>query len=648
MSRHHSEVGLDHQRESHHDNDLQDVREEDEEAADQEQQQQQRASPLVEAEPQPDCHEYANFTTDHHQQHHIDMGVAAKPDEKHQLHLLRDLLAIERANNEQRHQNNLNMQRYIQRLEEDYLRLQGDLVQALELGHKIKAQKEAQIRCLETTVGQKDTLIEQLQTRLGNLDEAKLRDEFRITLEKQQKLHHLEQDQLKQQIVATEQQLCRERTNNSQLLHQFQQKLDDQLKLHERELANMKLRLAESQETIERILCEPQNLLVKALREDNAQLKSQVDELNLALDETRNRYDSMRKRVDLLLTEQDRLAQQNQDELDRLQQLSVDQRRAYNALKLELDDKQEVIQLLEFNLQRSEKRVKNLLTSLKNKEVTYRELISQSEARQRQETENLNASLKLAEKQLIDMEAQLSEKQNELVRLRLEQENQLESLRNDRDERLSKLATDKTKLAKELQSVEQKLARECEQSNQRAKLAEQLSREVQQFREAGKRLSIELTKSEAKLYAKQQELKAALDSLAEREAERAVGAKSQNRLVSIERELDEERNHSMQLKTNVDELKKANEKLCIKLRIAEANLEKTRSVINHEHEKMMREYEKKMESIKCEQASFDRTKLRYKRYGSKLKKYCEHLKRVHEHLCTPSDCGYIIGQEIDP
>lgn len=552
-----------------------------------------------------------------------------------QLGLLRDLLKIERHNNEIRCQNNYSMQKYIQQLQADYLRQQQDLVEALELSHKVKAQKEAQISVIEDTLKEKDKLVCQLRENLENLNEANLRQEFQKSLERQDSLAKVQQDQLRNQISSLEQQLVHERVNNSQLLQQFQAKLDDQMRLHEQETVELRARLQANQTELDRLLGEPQNLVVKALRQDKSTLSSQVDELTMALEEARTKYDSLRRRMEAALAEQEQIEQKNQDELNRIQEQYVDQRRTLNELKLELEDKDEIVQILQFNLQRSEKRVKNLIGALKNKEEAYNGLVSQLELRHEQESERSNGTLRSIEKRLIECEAEMNKKQNEIVRLQLEHENQLESLRNDRDERLNRLSLDRVRLERELQGTELKLAKEAEKISHQCKLIDGLNKDVKQFKEESRRLSLELTKSEAKLYAKQQELDKLTNTINQQPKPEDV------RLVSLE--LDESKRHSRRLETQIEDLKGDNEKLCIKLRVAEANLSKMGSAISREHTKMMQEYEKKIAQIKEEQSVFDRSKMRYKKYGYKLKKYCEHLRRVHEHLCNPSVCGYIIG-----
>lgn len=581
----------------------------------------------------------------HCRQHNHDLDNHNELDKDQQLSLLRDLLRVERANTERSRANNAAIKRYVQQLQMDYLKQQSDLMAALELGHKIKGQKEAQIATIEATVNEKEALIEQLRLNLANLDEQRLRREFEAALSKQNQTNQLELDQLRNQIQAGEQQLAREKAEQLQLSEQFRVKLDEQKRVHDKELAALCSQLRETRAELDRLLSEPQNLIIKALKEDKSALDIRLDEQNMVAHELQTKYDALKKRLESIMSEQEQSQQQYRDEVDKLQQQQADQRRSLSELKCELADKDEIIQVSQFNLQRSEKRVKNLLGAMKNQEETYRGMVAQMELKHCQEIEKIEAACKAAEKQLIANGDELDKKQNEIVRLRLTHENQLDSMRTDRDERTNRAALEKQGLEKELRATELKLAREIEKATSQARLIDQLHKEVKQFREESKRLSIELTKCEAKLYAKQQEFNQSIERLTARLAEgepAEVGGESA-RLQQLKSELDEERRMSRKLNANIEELKKENGKLNVKLRIAESNLSRTSAAINREHGKMLREFEKKLEQIRSEQVDMVKSKMRYKRYGYKLKKYCEHLKRVHEHLCQPNVCGYVLG-----
>lgn len=560
----------------------------------------------------------------------------------HQLDLLKELLAVERRQNEQRRHNNSAMQQYLQKMQTEYLRLQRDLVEALELAHKIKSQKEAQLESLGETVKEKDRAIEKLKANLGGLDETKLREEFNALLAKQAQLARMEKQQMKEQVDKVEQQLIRERVANSQAIQQFQKKFDDERKFHENKVELAHKKLINLKLELNQVLNEPQNLVIRELKEEKSKLSNQVEELNLLLDENHAKYEQMRKRIENLLREQEQLERRSRDEIDKLHGQQVEQMRVLNETRLELEDKQEVAQFLQFNLQRSEKRVRNLLGALKSKETTFKETIGQLEVKHEQEIEKAANSLKATERKLIECESQLDKKQNELVKLQLEQESWLESTRSNRDQRVNKLMNDCQKATRELQTVEIKLALQLEEKEQKCKLIEQLQKEVGQFREESKRLSIGLTKCEAKLFSKQQELNQVIKEKSELEEEQQKG---QVRLGNHDScyELEELRRHSKRLEATVDELKIINEKLAIKLKLSESNMNKLNASINKEHAKMVHDYERKLEQIRVEQGNYDRSKLRYKRYGYKLKKYCDHLRRVHAHLCNPSVCGYIIG-----
>lgn len=564
-------------------------------------------------------------------------------DQSQQLDLLRNLLRVERMNNEKSRSSNRTLKDYIQQLQMDFLKQQNDVVEALEFAQKLKSQKDSQIAAIEQTVRDKDALIEQMRANIENLGEAKLRQEFEATLDKQKQLEKLEQDQLRQQIELVGRQLEKERAQSDQLSQQLERKLDEQRVVHERELAAMCSRYKQTQAELERLLSEPQNLVLKALKEDKAALECRVDELVIVCDQVQMKHDNLKKRLEALIVEQGQNERRNQDEVEALQEHYAEQRKSLGELKLELEDKKEVIQILQFNLQRSEKRVKNLLGVMKNKEETYREMVAEMEVKHLQQLEKSKIENNSVEKQLIVNGSDLTRKQNELVRMRLEHENQMEALRNERDERINKISLEKMNLEQELKATELKLAREMEQAGGKTRLIEQLHKEVKQFRDESKRLSIELTKSEAKLYAKQQELNESLNRLNLQRANSQAQIDDAAQVHQLATEVDEERRLAKKLNVNIEELKKENGKLNTKLRIAEANLDRMTTAINREHNKMVREYEKKLEQIRAEQLTFDKSKMRYKRYGYRLKKYCEHLRRVHEHLCNPTVCGYILG-----
>lgn len=552
--------------------------------------------------------------------------------------ILRQLLAIERRRNEQRRNQNLSMKHYIKHLQADYLNLQRDLVDTLELGHKVKAQKEAQISTMEETLREKNLHIERLKETLDNLDETKLRDEFKELLAKQNQLSTMEKQQLKDQVVVVEQQLVRERVNNSQILQQFQQRLDDQMQSHDLERNNSRERITNLQSELERLLNEPSNLLIKEMRDERIKLISELNELQSSLGDSRSKYDSLRKKIELMLVEQEQMELRHQEEVDKLQEQQVEQRRLCNDSKLALEDSQEVSQILRFNLQRSERRVKNLLGAIRGNENTYKELINELNVKHEQELQKNISSNKVLERKLIEFESELDKKQNELVRFRLEQENELDSMRNDRDNRINKLVQEKLKVERQLQSIEMQLAHEYEDKELKCKLIEQLQKETKQFKEESKRLSIELAQSDAKLFAKQHELSQMINNQQTQQHE--LDQQQLNRF-----ELEEAKKHAKRLETNIEELRLENEKLCMKLKLNESALSELGEAVKKEHSKLINEYETKLEQIQEEQSIYDRNKIRYKRYGYKLKKYCDHLRQVHEHLCSPALCGYIIGPD---
>jgi len=563
--------------------------------------------------------------------------VAEEIDVQRQLSLLRNLLNIERDRNEQRRKNNNVMQHYLQQLQADYLNLQRDLLEALELGHRIKAQKEAQIEALNATVREKDRLVEQQRVNLENLDESKLRAEFKELQAKQEKLFQVEKEQLVGQIETVERNLEQERNNHSQAILQFQSKLDEQLRSHDLEMSKLSNKSSMLESELERLLGEPKNLVIKLLKEEKAKLASQVDELQLVLDESQAKYECLRKRVESLLNEQEQMEQRAGAEMEALLQLNADQRKTISELKMELDDKEEVIQICQFNLQRSEKRAKSLMVALKGKEETYKNLVEQLDSKHELERGNSANEIKALGRKLVELESELDKRQNAMVKLQLDHENQLESIRNDRDQRVSKLSLERQKVEREMQAAEIKLAQAIDERDAKSKCIDQLQRDVAHFREESKRLSIELTKCEAKLFARQQELSKAIQ-------ERSISCeKPEIGQQRLSLDLEESRRRSKRLEETIERMRIENEKLCSKLKLSENNLARMSSAISKEQAKYVHDYEIKMQQLSVEKTSFDKNKNKYKRYGYKLKKYCEHLRQVHNHICNPTNCGYSIG-----
>jgi len=564
-----------------------------------------------------------------------------QPNPNDQIRVLRDLLRLERGHNERRRRNNTAMKEYIRNLQTDFLRQQRELVEALEFCNKLKDQKDSQMQILEATIVEKDRLIGNLRSQLNDLDESKIRARFNETLDKQQGLAKIQTEQLQSQIVQLEQQVDNEKKINSQLTLKNQESLANLSRQYEQELTLSRKRIKELQTEIEELLNSPQNLVIRTLKEKNLELDNQLAVMNSLLNESKSKYDSINCKVEEMLSEHEQAESKYREENEKLVTLYNDQRQFIQKLTFEQQDKQELIQVLQFNLQRSEKRVQSLIGILKNKEETYKKLLDSVETKNLEEFGKVNIEFNLIQKQLVENAAELKKKQNELIALKLDHDNQLESLRNDRDERLSRSNLEKQKIEKELQQTEMKLASELESANLKAKQTDQLQKDVAQFKDESKRLLIELTKSEAKLYAKQKELDDIYQkhkALSEME-----GAGNPESAQNLKLELEEEKRISTRYKNQLDGLKKDHEKMCMKLRIAETNLIKMTSSINREHARMLRDYEKKIEQIRSEQVVFDRNKIRYKRYGFKLKKYCEHLKKIHNHICNPDTCGYLFN-----
>lgn len=425
-------------------------------------------------------------------------------DEK--LNLLRNLLASERRNNSQRRRNNQALQQYVRQVQADYLRSQRDVLEALQLGRNIKLQKEAQLAALSNTVEEKDRLIEQLRLTLDNLDERKLRDEFKELLDKQKQLADMEKEQLHKQVDTIQQQLVGERVNNSQILQQFRAKLDDQLSSHDKETQAFHEQVSKLENQLKQMLEEPREIIIRDLKEENSKLSCQLEETNLRSDESLKRFEFLKKRLESLMADQEQMEQSHNEELERFHLELNEQRAQLTKLKLELDDKEDLLQVLQFNLNRSEKRAKSFLLALKGKESAHKELIGLMEVKHEDDVERSTIQIRTLETKLVELEGELDKKRNEMINMELIQENQLESIRNDRDQRIQKMVLENQKANRELQAAEIKLAHETEERESRCRQVEQLQREVNQFREESKRLSIELTKSEAKLFSKQKEL----------------------------------------------------------------------------------------------------------------------------------------------
>lgn len=581
-------------------------------------------------------HQSSNAKTRKQNDAHQTLPVAQLDCDK-QLQLLRDLLRIERHNNDRRRANNISLQQYIQQLQAEFLRQQNDLVEVLETSHKIKRQKQAQLDVMEQTLNEKDQLIQQLQMKVELLkDDGGLQKSFQDALEKQKETSRLEQEQLKAELEDMEQKMAQERVDNSKMLLRFEEKLEEKNKLHEQDLSKLRDRLQETQTELNRILDEPHSLIVKALREEKAKLEAQIDDLQSALETSQSKFEGLRDKIEKLVSEHEQVEQENQIEIGKLQERLNQQRRTINDLRLDLDDKQEVIHVLEFNLQRSEKRAKNLVGAMKAKETTYKEMIEQVELNSEQEIARYVNRSRDTEKRLLDCESELQSKQNDIVRLQLEHENQLESLRNDRDERLNKMSLEKQRLELELTSYQTQIAHQSNQVNERCETINYLKRELDIFKNQCQRLTNELTKSEANLKSKQYEVQAVLEAEQKRHQQALIESQQVTK-----NELEEAERLSTLLEASAKELRQDNERLRLKLSIAESNLSRLNSVMNKERSKIVEECERRLEDIRAQHNVFLKNKLRYKHYGHKLKKYCEHLRQVHQHLCNPTVCGHV-------
>lgn len=561
----------------------------------------------------------------------------AGPSLEQQLSALRDLLAIERERNERRRSNNKQLQSYIGHLEVDYLRLQRDLIESLELGHKIKAQKDAQIEALDENIKQKADLIDSLR---GQLDATKLEDEFKVLLGKQAQLAQLEKQQLRQQVETTQQQLDKERLSHEQAAQQYESRLENQMQTHERECEEMRKRIEDLHAQINRMMNEPKNLVIKNLQEDKCQLICQIDDYDLSCKQLKAKYDALQKRCTTLVEEFEQTESKRQAEVASLLEQQAEQRRACNELKMQLDDKDELVQIAQFNLQRSEKRCKSLLGTLRSKEVSYKDLIVELESNHEKEVAKLRECSKAADRKLLDLGNELDKKQNDLIKLQLDHTNQIDCLRNDLQQKVNKLLMEKQKIDKDYQAAEVKLARESESKAVLVQANDKLKREVDQFRERSKQLSLDLTKSEAKLHDKQQELSSVVMRLQQARLNNSSNATQQQ---NAHMELENAKCQVKRLRDTITELKSENEHLCMKLKVSEATLCEASAAVTKEQAKLLIDYERKVKQFKQEHEKFDKNRLKYKHYVHKLKTYCEHLRKVHEHMCNPSACGYQMG-----
>lgn len=573
-------------------------------------------------------------------------------DIEQRLELMRRLLRAEREENQKLSNISQSKQKQIKQLQQDYLRLQRDLVDTLELSRKLAGQKTAQIETLEKTVAEKSRLVENLTNNLDYLSEEQVRKEFSSLLEKQKSLCNIELEQVREQKATCEQQLLRERVQSSELLQQFQAKIDDQIRAREEIESKLSNKIDALKAELQELLSRPQNSIIKSLQEDKSKLETDTNKLQLLLDKSQSQQRDSIKQVEELLLEHEHLKQMNNEQLEKLQDEISSLKQQNQQLSMNIESKQDEAQILDFNLQRTERRVKNLIGVLKTKESSYKDIIDRNEIKHEEQLEKLTAQCKSLEKQLINQNSELDSKQNELVKVQLEHENQLESLRSDRDQRLAKVNKLKSKLERDLQTAEIRLAREIDYRELNCKELEQALKDAEHFREESRRLSIELTKSDAKLFNKERELSSLLNEMAGiKEAAAAMNEQRQGDEQSLtgsnhQQQLEDTKKHTKRLEDIIARLRCENERLSTKLRINEMNLSKVNETIKKEHAKLLLDYDRKLEQIKLERVSYDKNRLRYKRYGYKLKKYCEHLQLVHEHICDPGHCGYLVSSPI--
>ena len=229
------------------------------------------------------------------------------PNPQDQIRMLRDLLRLERDDSARRQSNNAAMQNYVQQLQRDFLRQQRELLDALEFSQRLKSQNESQIRAVEATLAEKDKHIEQLQKQLASLDEDKLNSQFKATLDKQKQMFNLREQQFQTQLKQLEEQLTNEQNSSASVLSQCQTRLGDQLKAHERELAAARSCSDELQIQLNQLVNEPQNLVIKTLREECAQLRGQLEGSQTIHCEFKSKYEQLERKLENLLAEQEQL-----------------------------------------------------------------------------------------------------------------------------------------------------------------------------------------------------------------------------------------------------------------------------------------------------------------------------------------------------
>lgn len=542
-----------------------------------------------------------------------------------QNELLRDLLLVERRHNGLRAENNKQLSNYIFKLESEYLDLQRNLIATLEMAKRSKSQLDSQIEQLEITIKEKDRLIDGLKCHLESLDESKLKSQFESRVDQQRQLAKVELAQVESKCESLEKQLKLESAKNSQLVEEFKLKLEDREKSHEEIRAKVEEKFINLKREMEQILLEPKNELIRSLREEKLSLESRLEEDKILLNESRAKQESLGKRVQAMLREMETNRINWEEESGNLQAEILEQRRLCKQLKLELVDKEDQLELNQFSLERAQSRVSSLLDALKSKEAAYGQLVENLGARHEQEKEKLNISLRLLERQVCEQTSELEKRSNELARFEMKHDNELEQIRNDRDDRLSKLDVELAALKVELDSCKSNLVARKSAIELKDRSIEQLQSDANQAQQEAERLSLVVSKLEARLTTKDQLLEEQCQKLevSQQEARRFHDEQNRNCLLS-----SGQRCHEENLIKSLQLLRTENESLVTKLQISENSLSQARNLITREKELLNQEYESKL----------DKSRVRYRKYGFKLKRYFDHLRLVHSHICDLDNC----------
>lgn len=557
------------------------------------------------------------------------------PQNNLKIELLQNLLITERKKHDLRRKNNKTMRTFLERLQDDYLRLQQELVDAFELGHKIKARKDAQLEAAQQTIDEKEKTIAKLREQIAAVDDMRLRSEFDSLAEKQRKLFEIEREALKSQLKSLESQIVNERRNNSQLLSDFQHKFDEKALADDKEIASLRAKLATKETELLNLLNQPTNEALRELRAQNQFLSGKLEEYKHLFENCHVKYETIKQRLEMLIVENEQNDEKNYEELQKLQMLYTEQRRQVGQISLDLQDKEEALHMLTFSLNRSEQRAKNLLVALKGKEELHESLMSKQSAESSASIEKLSNELGEVRQQLSNCRSELNDKSNELTRLGLEHASQTELLKSSGDEQARLLESKLALLEQKLKSKEKVVAGCLLQSTKDCEKIDQLTSRLETS-------SSNVDKLSKKLSACVSDLNSKLDAIKSMEKKIASLEKINSENAEFKYQFDMSKTRESRLQSALEELRKEKEKLCMKLKLTETKLIKLNDSFSSEQAKIVGDYEYKIQTSRLNRLADERDMFKYKKYSSKLKRYCEHLREVHEHVCNPAKCGYLI------